>query len=102
DAVVQVFPLRVFRIVGRLDRIWSNVTERARHAHTIGTHEIWGVVVVWIAVVAFRIPVACGLGIELRVREETQPDNARSVTVVRANGHRLWQILIWLTLRQRL
>src|ERR1041384_7927673 len=100
DAIVQVFPFRTLGICRRLDWIRTNVTERARHTDAIRTNEVFVVVILRIAVVALWIPVLRGFGVKVGIREETQPDDAARVTVVRTDGHGLWQVLIWPARRQ--
>src|ERR1051325_11524253 len=100
DAIVEVFPLWTLGICRRLDWIRTNVTERARHTDAIRTNEVFVVVILRIAVVPLWIPVLRGFGVKVWVREETQPDDAARVTIVRTDRHGLRQVLIWPARRQ--
>src|SRR5947208_4779150 len=85
----EVLPLRILRIVGRLDRIRTDVAERARHADAVRAHQLAVEVVRRIVVEALRVPPLARLLVEVRIGKESKADNAGGLAVVRADRNRL-------------
>src|SRR5262249_36136139 len=83
-ARAEVRPLRVVGIGRRLDGARADVAEATRHADPIGSHEVLRVVVVRILVVALRVPFLGGGLVEVRVREQSQTDDAGGPAIGRS------------------
>ena len=86
---VEVLPLGMLRVLGRIARIRADVAEAARHADAIGSHQLLVVVVARVGVEARRVPLRRRLLVEIRIREQPQADDAGCVTVVGADRHGL-------------
>ena len=84
---VEILPLGVFRVGGRVARVRPHMTETAGHTHPIRLDELFVVVVGGIGVIAFGIPALGGGFVELRIRKQPQADDTGRVTVVGADGH---------------
>ncbi len=86
DVRAEVFPLRILRIVGRLDRVRPDVAEPARHADPVRPHELLPEVVALVGVVLRRIPLLGRRLIEIGIRKEPQADDAGRPSVGGADG----------------
>src|SRR5277367_3136657 len=78
----QILPLRIFRVVWRLDRIRTNMAKSARHAHAIRPDQVLVVIVGRIFIVALRVPSFGRGSIKIRIRKETQAHDSRWITIV--------------------
>ena len=85
DVRAQVLPLRILGIGGRLDRVGTDVTERARHADAIRPHQIAVEVVGRIVVEAFRVPPLARALVERRIREQPEAGDTGGLAVVGAD-----------------
>src|SRR5581483_6860193 len=86
---IEIFPLGMLGILGRLHRAWSDVAKTAGHADAIGPDQILVVVVARVRVVALRIPFFRRGFVEVRVGKKPQPDDAAGITVKRPDGNLL-------------
>ena len=77
------------RIGRRVHRAGAHVAEAAGHADPVGPHQLGVVVVFGVGIVALRVPVFRGLGVEIGVGEEPQADHAAGVAEIGADRHRL-------------
>src|SRR5262249_13178193 len=87
DIRAQILPLRVLRIGWRLERVGADVTEAAGHNDTIRVHPDLAIIISGELVVSNRVPLLGPRLVEIRIRKESQADNARSIAVERSDRH---------------
>ena len=83
---VQVCPLGVFRVGGRVDGVGPDMAEAARHPDAEGPHQILSFVVLRVIVILVGIPGLPGVLVKIGVGEEAHPDNPRGFSVIRTGG----------------
>jgi len=83
----EIFPLRIFRVGRRLERIGADVAKAARHGYTIGTDQLLVVVIRGVGVKALGIPFLLRCLVKVGIRKEAQSNNAGAITVVGARGN---------------
>src|SRR5262249_27283839 len=79
---VQVFPLGIHRINGRIYRTGTNMAKPTAHTDAIGTDQILIVVIARIAIESFGVPFFRCYFIEIRIREDPQTDDAAGIAIV--------------------
>ena len=82
DDRIQILPLGIFRICGRLDWIRADVAEATGHPNPIRSYEIAIGVVVGIVIEPVGIPPPARVLVEIRVGEQAKADDSRGFAVV--------------------
>ena len=63
------------------------MAESAGHTDAVRTNKLLIVVIVWIGVIAYRIPSPSSRLVELRIRKESKTHDTGADSIVRANRH---------------
>src|SRR5438132_492758 len=77
----EIFPARVFRVAGRITRIWRNVAGTARYADAIRAHELFVIVISWIVHETIAVPFLARFTVEIRIRKKPKAKHAGRLAV---------------------
>src|SRR5262249_34249192 len=76
DVSRDIFPAGIGQVAGRVQRMERCVAERAAHPDAEWAYELGVAVIIRIVVVAPGVPLLSGRGVERRVGEQAQADDA--------------------------
>src|SRR5688572_62718 len=87
NVIRKMCPFRVFGISRRVRWIGTDMTESTRHSYSIRAYQLLILVVSRVGVIPFGVPFCRRSGVEIRIGEKSQTDDARSISIVRTDRH---------------